>query len=52
MLQTSKDESQIVESLYIIDRMIDGGVKGIPEMYPVFSKFNDTKSPNIQTFLA
>ncbi len=52
VLQTSQDEKQIVEALYIADRMIDAGVKGIPAMYPVFSRFNDTKSPNIQAFLA
>lgn len=52
VLRTSNDEKEIVESLYIVDRMLDNKVKGIPRMYPLFSKFNDTKSPNIQTFLA
>lgn len=52
ILQTSQDEKQIVESLYIIDRMLDANVKGIGAMYPVFSRFNDTKSANIQAFLA
>lgn len=52
VLQTSTDEGEIVETLYIIDKMLDNGVKGIPAMYPVFAKFNDTKSPNIQAFLA
>jgi len=52
VLQTSQDEKEIVEALYIIDRMIDSGTKGIPAMYPVLAKFNDTKSQNIQTFLA
>lgn len=52
VLQTSQDEKQIVEALYIVDRMIDNGVKGIPAMYPVFARFNDAKSPNIQSFLA
>ncbi|HPT41673.1 MAG TPA: hypothetical protein PLG15_04735, partial [Candidatus Gastranaerophilaceae bacterium] len=37
VLQTSQDEKQIVEALYIVDRMIDAGVKGIPAMYPIFS---------------
>ena len=32
--------------------MLDNGTKGIDKMYPVFAKFNNTKSPNIQTFLA
>lgn len=52
VLQTSQDEAQIVESLYIIDRMIDNGTQGIASMYPVFARFNDTKSPNIQVYLA
>lgn len=52
VLETSKDEEEIVEALYITDRLIDKGTKGIPRMYPLFAKFNDTKSPNIQTFLA
>ena len=52
ILQTSQDEKQIVEALYIVDRMLDNGVKGIPAMYPVFARFNDAKSPNIQSFLA
>lgn len=51
-LQTSNDEEEIVETLYIIDRMADDGVKGIPAMYPTLARFNDTKSPNIQVFLA
>jgi len=52
ILQTSQDEKEIVETLYIIDRMIDKGTKGIPAMYPLLAKFNDSKSQNIQAFLA
>lgn len=52
ILQTSQDEKEIVETLYIIDRMIDNGTKGIPAMYPYLARHNDTKSQNIQTFLA
>lgn len=52
ILQHSNHEGQITETLYIIDRMIDNGTKGIDKMYPVFSRFNNTNSPNIQTFLA
>lgn len=51
-LQSSNDEKEIVETLYIIDRMIDKKVKGIPAMYPILARFNDTKSANIQVFLA
>lgn len=52
VLKNSNDERQTVETLYILDRMLDCGVKDIDKMYPVLSKFNDTKSANIQTFLA
>lgn len=52
VLETSKDEEEIVEALYITDRLLDKGTKGIPRMYPLFAKFNNTKSPNIQAYLA
>ncbi len=52
VLQTSNNEAQITETLYIMDRMIENGTKGIDKLYPVFSRFNNTNSPNIQTFLA
>lgn len=52
ILKHSNNEAQVTETLYILDRMIENGTKGIDKMYPVLSRFNDTKSPNIQTFLA
>lgn len=52
VLQNSNDEKEIVEALYITDKLIDNGTKGIALMYPYLAKFNETKSPNIQTFLA
>ena len=52
VLATSQDEKQIVESLYIVDRMIDNKTRGIPAMYPILARFNNTQSPNIQSFLA
>ncbi len=52
VLQHSNNETQITETLYILDKMIDGGIKNVDKMYPVLSRFNNTKSPNIQTFLA
>lgn len=51
-LKTSNDEKEVCEALYISNRLLDNGVKGFDKMYPSFAKFNDTKSPNIQTFLA
>lgn len=52
VLKYSKNETQITEALYILNRMSDSGIKGIDKMYPVLSRFNNTQSPNIQTFLA
>lgn len=52
ILTHSNHEAQITETLYILDRMIDNGTKGIDKLYPIFSRFNNTNSPNIQTFLA
>lgn len=52
ILARSNDEREITESLYIVDRMIDNGTRGVDKMYPVLSRFNMTNSPNIQTFLA
>ncbi len=51
-LQKSNNEVEITESLYLLDRMIDGGTKDVDKMYPLLARFNETKSPNIQTFLA
>ena len=52
ILAHSNNEVQVVETLYIIDRMLDSGVKGVDKMYPVLARFNNTTSPNIQTYLA
>lgn len=51
-LMKSSDEKDVCEALYITNRLLDNGVKGIDKMYPVFAKYNDTQSPNVQTFLA
>ena len=51
-LKQTDNEQEVTESLYIVNRMLDNGVKGIDKMYPTFARFNDTKSPNIQTYLA
>ena len=52
ILLHSNNEAQVTETLYIIDRMIENGTKGIDKIYPVLARFNDTESPNIQTYLA
>ena len=52
VLKQTDNEQEVTESLYIVNRMLDNGVKGIDKMYPTFARFNDTKSLNIQTYLA
>ncbi|MBR6098683.1 hypothetical protein IKP85_02945 [bacterium] len=52
ILTHSMNEEQITETLYILNRMIDDGTKGVDKLYHGLSRFNYTQSPNIQTFLA
>lgn len=52
ILGHSNNEAQITETLYIFNSMIDAGVQDTRRMYPVLARFNNTQSPNIQSFLA
>ncbi len=52
VLANSNNEAEITEHLYITDRLIENGTEGVEKIYPVLSRFNNTTSPNIQTFLA
>ena len=52
LLSNSNNEGQIVETLHIMNKMADNGVKGIDRLYPYFARFNYTSSPNIQSYLA
>ncbi len=52
ILNNANDEKEIIESLYIVDQLIDNKVQGADKMYPTISRFNDSESPNVQTFLA
>ena len=49
-----KNEEQVLENLYALNILLDKGAdkNKISELYPVLSNYNDTKSANIQTFLA
>ena len=51
-LENPKNENEIVEDLYILNCMIDEGEDKVAELYPTLSKYNYSKNPNIQTFLA
>ena len=52
ILANSTSEAEITENLYILDRLAENKTKNIDKMYPLLSRFNNTNSPNIQTFLA
>ena len=53
MLQDAKTEDEICEGLYIADRMIANVTKGMDKMYyGTFSKFNEDRSPNVQSLLS
>ena len=52
VLETSQNEGQITEVLYILNRMLDEKTPNIDKLYPTLAKYNNTNSANIQTFLA
>lgn len=51
-LNNAKSEAQVVEALYVVDRMAENKIEGVDKLYPTLSKFNRTTSPNIQVLLA
>ncbi|MBQ7763878.1 hypothetical protein IJ384_00775 [bacterium] len=51
-LENPKSEDEIIEDLYVLNCMLDEGEEKIAELYPTLSKYNSSKNPNIQTFLA
>ena len=53
-LSNPKDEAQVIEDLFILNLMLDDGMdkQKVSNIYSELSKYNDSKSPNIQTFLA
>lgn len=51
-LENPKSEEEVLEDLYVLNIMLDDGNKDIAELYPTLSKYNNTESPNIQTYLA
>ena len=51
-LDNPKSEDEILEDLYILNLKLDEGEDGVDKLYPSLSKYNQAKSPNIQTYLA
>ncbi len=52
MLKTAKKENDITAGLFLLNRIIDAGAKGVQHTYPVISKFNYHESHNVQVMLA
>ena len=51
-LENPRTQEDVLESLCALNLMIDEGEENAGKLYPVLSKYNQTKDPNIQTFLA
>lgn len=51
-LENPKSEDTVIEDLYELNLFLDEGHKEVAEIYPTLSKYNQTDSPNIQSFLA
>lgn len=52
MLKKKDDEKSVTAGLYLLNRIIDAGAKNVGDTYPVISRFNYSKSQNIQVMLA
>lgn len=51
-LEKPKNEVEVLEDLYMLNSMLDEGNKDVVELYPTLSKYNNTESACIQTYLA
>lgn len=51
-LNNERNEAQVFEALCVIDKMADYKVPELYKIYPVLSKYNDTKSAMLQVMLA
>lgn len=47
-----KAGKNVVETLYILDRIQEKGTGNVAKLYPALSQYNKTQNPEIQTFLA
>ena len=51
-LENPASEEEVLEDLYTLNLMLDEGNQEVKELYPTLSKYNNTNSPNVQTYLA
>ena len=47
-----QSEEDVLESLCALNLLIDEGEKNADKLYPTLSRYNSSKNPNIQTYLA
>ncbi len=52
LVENAKTEEEKTECIFIADQMAEVGTKNMDKMYYRMSRFNEDKSPNIQTFLS
>lgn len=51
-LKNPSSQEEVIEDLFILNEMLDEGNNDVAKLYPILSKYNNSKDPNIQTFLA
>ena len=51
-ISSSMNHNGIIESLFVVDKMIDKKTKNMEKMYPALSRFNQSQCPHIQSLLA
>lgn len=51
-LENPSSEDSVIEDLYELNLMLDEGHEEVADIYPTLSRYNQTNSPNIQSFLA
>lgn len=53
-LENASSDDVVIENLYALNLLLDDGIdkREIEKIYPTLSKYNNSDSPNIQTFLA
>ena len=51
-LENPKTEEQVLVDLYTLNLMLDDENTEVAKLYPTLSKYNNSNSPNIQTYLA
>lgn len=51
-LENPSNEDEVLEDLFALNIMLDDGETDVKSLYPTLSKYNNSTSPNIQTFLA